>query len=163
MACLILYGLAIALSKCAILLLYVRVFTTSSKTFSITVFLTSAIVIATGIADTFVAIFQCSPVTYEWKKSIRGGKCIDELAFARYTTIPNVVTGAMMLVMPLPLLWKLNLTVPARISLIATFMHGTMYAKPSTERVSTKRVLTIKQWIHRKLCPPEHLLSHQRI
>ena len=126
MAWLILYGLSIALSKCAILLLYVRVFTTSNKTFILGVFLVGFIVIATGISNTFVAIFQCSPVAYEWNKSIQGGTCIDEIAFARYMTIPNVVTGAIMLIMPLPLSWRLNLTVSARLGLTATFLHGIM-------------------------------------
>ena len=126
MAWLILYGLSIALSKCAILLLYVRVFTTSNRTFTLSVFLIGFVVVATGIANTFVAIFQCSPVAYEWNKFIQGGTCIDEIAFARYMTIPNVVTGAIMLVMPLPLSWRLNLTVSARIGLTATFLHGIM-------------------------------------
>lgn len=126
MAWLILYGLSIVLSKCAILLLYVRVFTTSNKTFILGVFLVGFIVIATGIANTFVAILQCSPVAYEWNKSIQGGTCINEIAFARYMTIPNVVTGAIMLIMPLPLSWRLNLTVSARIGLMATFLHGIM-------------------------------------
>ncbi|CAD6583598.1 MAG: hypothetical protein ASARMPRED_001364 [Alectoria sarmentosa] len=68
MAWLILYGLSIALSKCAILLLYLRVFTTSNKAFTVSVYLMGFVVIATGIASIFVAIFQCSPVAYEWDK-----------------------------------------------------------------------------------------------
>lgn len=126
MAWLILYGLSIALSKCAILLLYVRVFTTGNKPFVIGVCLTGFVVMATGLANTFVAIFQCHPIAYEWDKTIQGGKCIDEVAFTRYMTIPNVVTGAIMLVIPLPLSWRLNLTVSARIGLTATFLHGIM-------------------------------------
>ncbi|KAL9070660.1 MAG: hypothetical protein Q9161_004714 [Pseudevernia consocians] len=73
MAWLILHGLSIALSKCAILLLYVRVFTTSNKAFTAGVYVIGFVVIATGIANTFVAIFQCSPIAYEWNKSIQGG------------------------------------------------------------------------------------------
>ena len=126
MAWLILYGLCIAFAKCAILLLYVRVFTTSNRLFTVSVYLIGFIVIATGIANTFVAIFQCSPVAYEWNKSIQDGKCIDQIAFERYMNIPNVVTGAIMLVMPLPLSWRLNLTVSARIALTATLLHGIM-------------------------------------
>lgn len=126
MAWLILYGVCIAFSKCAILLLYVRVFTTSNKTFIASVYLVGFVVIATGVANTFVAIFQCSPVAYEWNKSIEGGQCIDQIAFARYMAIPNVVTGAFMLVMPLPLAWRLNLTVSARLALTATLLHGIM-------------------------------------
>lgn len=126
MAWLVLYGLSIAFSKCAILLLYVRVFTTSNRAFTASVYLIGFVVIATGIANTFVAIFQCTPIAYEWNRSIQGGQCIDMVAFARYTMIPNVVTGAIMLIMPLPLAWRLNLTVSARIALTATLLHGIM-------------------------------------
>lgn len=144
MAWLILYALSIALSKCAILLLYIRVFTTSNKAFTVSVYLMGFVVIATGIASTFVAIFQCSPIAYEWDKSIQGGKCIDEVAFARYTAIPNVVTGAIMLIMPLPLSWRLNLTVSARIALTATFMHGIMQAHPPSTQTPPGKWLTRK-------------------
>lgn len=84
------------------------------------------IVIATGMANTFVTVSQCTPIAYEWNKSIHGGRCIDEVAFARYMSIPNVITGAVMLIMPIPLVWRLNLNVSGKIALTATFMHGIM-------------------------------------
>ena len=126
MAWLIVYGLSIALSKCAILLLYLRVFTTSDKAFAASVYVIGFVVIATGVANTFVAIFQCTPVAYEWDKSVQDGRCIDVVAFARYMTLPNVVTGAIMLIMPLPLAWKLNLEISAKLALTATLLHGIM-------------------------------------
>lgn len=49
------------------------------------------------------------------------------VAFSRYMAIPNVITGAVMLVMPLPVVWNLNIDVSAKIALTATFMHGIMY------------------------------------
>lgn len=126
MAWMIVYGFSIALSKCAILLLYIRVFTTRNRAFTVGAYLVGFVVVATGIVNTFVTILQCSPVAYEWNKSIHGGQCIDEAAFARSMAIPNVITGAIMLVMPIPLVWRLNLNVSARIALTATFLHGTM-------------------------------------
>ena len=48
------------------------------------------------------------------------------VAFARFMTIPNVVTGAIMLIMPLPLAWKLNLDFSAKLALTATLLHGIM-------------------------------------
>ncbi len=126
MAWIIIYGASIALSKCAILLLYIRVFTTSKKTFTITAYLVGLVIVATGVANTTVAILRCSPLSFAWDKSIKGGACIDEIAWTRYMAIPNVVTGAIMLVMPLPLVWKLNVSVSAKIALTATFLHGIM-------------------------------------
>ena len=122
----IVYGISIALSKCAMLVLFIRVFTTRNRTFTIGVYLIGFIVVATSTVNTFVTIFQCSPVAYEWNKDIHGGKCIDGVAFARYMAIPNVITGAIMLIMPIPLVWRLNLSVSGKIALTATFLHGIM-------------------------------------
>ena len=125
-ASMIVYGLSIAFAKCAILLLYVRVFTTFKKTFTITVCIVGFVVILIGLANIFGAIFQCSPRAFAWNKSIKGGHCIDIVAFSRYTAIPNVATGAVMLIMPLPVVWNLKLDVSAKIALTATFLHGIM-------------------------------------
>lgn len=104
----VVYGLSIALSKCAILLLYIGVFTTRNKDFTVENYLIGFVVIATGVVNKFVTIFQCSPVAYEWNKSIHGGKRVDEVAFARCNADSNVITGAIMLIMPIPLVWSLN-------------------------------------------------------
>ena len=126
MTWIVIYGTSIALSKCAILLLYVRVFTTRNRVFTVEAYLIGFVVVATGMVNTCVTIFQCSPIAYEWNKSIHGGKCIDEVTFSRYIAISNVVTGAIMLIMPIPLVWRLNLKVSGKIALTATFLHGIM-------------------------------------
>ncbi|CAD6590074.1 MAG: hypothetical protein ASARMPRED_004547 [Alectoria sarmentosa] len=126
MAWMVIYGFSIALSKCAILLLYIRVFTTRNRAFTVGAYLIGFVVVATGIVNAFVTVLQCSPVAYEWNKSIHGGECIDEVAFARSMAIPNVITGAIMLVMPIPMVWRLNLNVSAKIALTVTFLHGIM-------------------------------------
>ena len=126
MAWMSVYGVSVSLSKCAILLLYTRVFTTRKWGFTIAVYIVGAIVIATGLVNTFEAIFQCAPVAYKWNKSIKGGKCIDDVAFDRYISISNVVTGAVMLLLPLPLVWELNIQVRQKIAITLTFLHGIM-------------------------------------
>lgn len=125
-AWLVLYGISVALSKLAILFLYLRVFTSQMRAFTLVLTIVGIIVIGTGIANTFIAIFQCSPVPYTWDKTIEGGKCFNELAFARFMAIPNVVDGFVMLVMPMPLVWQLELALQQKIALTATFLHGIM-------------------------------------
>lgn len=126
MAWMIVYSLAISFSKCAILLLYVRVFTTQKRGFSITAYLVGFVVIATALTNTFTAISQCSPQAFAWDKSMPKGKCMDVFANAQYMAIPNVVTGAVMLAMPMPLVWHLKIDVSAKTALTATFLHGIM-------------------------------------
>ena len=96
------------------------------RTFTLVLTIVGIIVIGTGIANTFITIFQCSPVPYAWDKTIEDGKCFNELSFARFMAIPNVVDGFVMLVMPIPLVWKLELAIQQKIALTATFLHGIM-------------------------------------
>ena len=120
----VLYGISIAASKWAILLLYLRVFTTCNRIFNMTVYLMGFIITATALANTFVAILQCSPISYAWDDNVHSGTCIDTVAFNRYMGIPNVITGIVMLIMPLPPVLRLNITVLQKVGLSATFLHG---------------------------------------
>lgn len=122
----VLYGLAIATAKFAILLLYMRVFTARMRLFTALSYVVGFVIATTCIANTFTAIFSCSPIAYTWDKTIVGGTCIDQLTFARFISIPNVITGVVMLVMPLPLVWQLNVPVAIKVALTATFLHGIM-------------------------------------
>ncbi|KAL9020813.1 MAG: hypothetical protein Q9185_001997 [Variospora sp. 1 TL-2023] len=120
-----LYGASVALSKVAILLLYLRVFTTSAKKFVVATCVIGAVVVSIGIVTVVGSILNCTPMARNWDNNIPG-RCIDELKFARYTAIPNVVTGIAMLILPLPMVWRLNIEVQQKIALTATFLHGIM-------------------------------------
>ena len=122
----VIYGIAVASSKCAILLLYIRVFTTYNRTFTVSCYVVGSVVIAVAFVSTFGLIFQCRPVNFAWDKSVSDGTCLDFVAFERYTAIPNVITGAVMLVIPLPSVWKLKVPFAAKLALTATFLHGSM-------------------------------------
>ncbi|KAL9603522.1 MAG: hypothetical protein Q9179_002167 [Wetmoreana sp. 5 TL-2023] len=120
-----LYGASVALSKCAILLLYIRVFTTNNRAFTVAACVIGFLVGATGVATTVGSIFQCTPMARNWNGAVQG-HCINKLDFARYTAIPNVVTGFVMLLLPMPMVWRLSVTIQQKIALTATFLHGTM-------------------------------------
>ncbi|KAL8728219.1 MAG: hypothetical protein Q9181_005419 [Wetmoreana brouardii] len=120
-----LYGASVALSKCAILLLYIRVFTTNNRAFTVAACVIGFLVGATGVATTVGSIFQCTPVARNWSDAVQG-HCINKLDFARYTAIPNVVTGFVMLLLPMPMIWRLSVTIEQKIALTATFLHGIM-------------------------------------
>lgn len=110
-----------------------RVFTTCRRAFTTMCYLVGFIIVATCIVNTFVAIFQCWPIGYAWQINGGEGNCIDFVAFQRFMAIPNIVTGAIMLVMPLPLVWQLKVATPVKVALTATFLHGTMYALAQKE------------------------------
>ena len=83
------------------------------------------LVVSTSFVTVIGTIFQCRPVSFAWDKTL-DGKCFDVLAFERFTAIPNVVTGLLMLVLPLPIIWRLNVAPVTKVALTATFLHGIM-------------------------------------
>ena len=107
------------------------------RKFSLTLALVAFIVFTTGVAYAFIAIFQCSPVRLAWDKTVpEGGQCIDLATVARWMSIPNVVDGLVMLVMPVPVVWQLAIEVQQKFALTATFFHGIMYALSSLVNLS---------------------------
>ncbi|KAL8770046.1 MAG: hypothetical protein Q9209_004084 [Squamulea sp. 1 TL-2023] len=130
-----LYGASVALAKIAILLLYVRVFTAELRKFTVGTIVIGCVISATGITTIVGSIFQCTPVAYNWDKTMQG-RCINEIVFARYTAIPNVITGLAMLILPLPMVWRLYIEVPQKIALTASFLHGTIGFVASVTRLA---------------------------
>ncbi|KAL9048407.1 MAG: hypothetical protein Q9206_006047 [Seirophora lacunosa] len=130
-----LYGASVALSKIAILLLYLRVFTTNLKRFTVATYVIGFVVVATGLATMLGSVLKCIPMARNWDHNVPG-RCIDELTFARYTSIPNVVTGFAMLILPLPMVWRLKISVHQKIALTATFLHGIIGFAASVARLA---------------------------
>lgn len=123
-ALLILYSLAVAFPKLSILALYLRIFT--EKRYRITTWVLAAIISATAIAVSLTAIFQCSPVSYAWDKSIPGGTCINLALFYVCCSIPNVITDVAILLLPIPMIFKLHTNQSQKVGLSLIFLLGTM-------------------------------------
>jgi hypothetical protein len=82
---------AVAFSKLAVLLLYLKAFT--SKTTRLITWLTIYVVIGTWFSYTIAIMFQCRPFAFNWDKSIPGGTCFNVMSFSESSSVPNIVTG----------------------------------------------------------------------
>ncbi|OKL58533.1 hypothetical protein UA08_06369 [Talaromyces atroroseus] len=122
-------------AKISILLFYTRIFTVRS--FCIFAYIVGATVLAHGIGVLFAAIFQCSPIAYTWDKAIPGGSCFDQQAFYRYVSPPNILTDVLILVMPLPSVWKLHTRVGQKVALTGVFLLGSLGTVASILRMAT--------------------------
>jgi hypothetical protein len=116
------FPLCITPAKISLLLFYVRIF--CIRKFQILAYLVGSLVLAIGITVFFQTIFQCSPIAYGWDQSVGPGTCIDQTIFYRYISPFNVLTGILILVMPLPLVWKLQAPKAQKIGLTAVFLLG---------------------------------------
>jgi hypothetical protein len=120
----IIYISAFTFPKLSILAFYLKIFVTKISR-NITYFLI-VIMVATWIAETFSAIFQCWPVEYIWDKSIEGGHCVNQNALFQFWSVPNIATDMAMLVLPMPTIWNLQMSKIQKLGLTFTFLLGSM-------------------------------------
>lgn len=122
-ACQILnYPFIVTPAKISILLFYNRIFTTSK--FRVLSYAVASIVLGTGVGILFSAILQCSPVQFAWDKSIKGGTCFNQTAFFRYVSLPQILTDVVILIMPLPFVWKVQTRMTQKVALTGVFLLG---------------------------------------
>ncbi|KAJ6011669.1 hypothetical protein N7451_003081 [Penicillium sp. IBT 35674x] len=117
-------------------------------------YIVAGIVISHGLGVFFAAIFQCSPIAYTWDKAIVGGSCFDQEAFYRYVSPPNIVTDVLILVMPLPYVWKLHTQVGQKVALTGVFLLGSLGTVASVLRMTTffqDSAMTDPTWTSTKL------------
>jgi hypothetical protein len=109
-------------TKAALLFLYYRIFGISDN-FRKIVYVSAVIIIAYGIACPIVAIAGCQPVSYFWNKN-QPGRCIDEVNFFRWNGICSMLLDFLILCLPLPMAWRLKVTVRQKIIISCIFLLG---------------------------------------
>ncbi|KAI1155361.1 hypothetical protein F4825DRAFT_408305 [Nemania diffusa] len=128
------YATAVTLIKFSILALYLRLFNIN-RHFKISCYGMMGFVLAWGISVLFTTIFQCSPVTAAWDKTIVGAKCFVLADFVIGSNVPNIFADAVIIVLPLPLLWSLKLSLVRKLGLIALFLVAAITTVISLLRV----------------------------
>ena len=120
------YGIGIVLVKLAILALYRRMFPLAHvPRWWRACWWLLCVCSVLLFTPTFVGIFhQCRPIAYFWNRTIPGGHCIDLLGLILGTGITNVVLDVMILILPLPVLSKLQIGKAKKIGLIGLFLVG---------------------------------------
>ena len=115
------YNVSIAVIKLSILFLYGRIFV--QPWFKKALIALGAFVIAYSIAQIFGDIFQCVPIKSLWDPSV-SGYCINYPDLIIIMGVINIVTEIIMLVLPLPLLWRLQLSRSRKSLLTVLFTMG---------------------------------------
>ena len=82
--------------------------------------------IAWFISLVFAVIFSCHPVAFFWDKTIKGGTCIDENDLAYGITATNIVTDIVVLVLPIPWLWNLQMVSARKVAIVGIFLLGSL-------------------------------------
>lgn len=113
----------VASAKMAILILYYKVFAT--KKFRTWVWIIGTIVVLWWIGVVLAEALICIPVAYNWNKSIKG-HCGSSEWNRNLNPLPWILTDAAILVMPIPMIRKLQLPRIQRLGLIGLFLLGGM-------------------------------------
>lgn len=91
----------------------------NKKAFINSLWVVSAMFTTMNLIALLYIVFQCKPVSYAWDKSTPGGKCnpavfLQDIYYA--TTAVNIATDWFSAVLPIPLLWNLQLNRNAKLS-----------------------------------------------
>ena len=117
----ILYIPAIGLIKSSILLFYLRIF--PQKNVRMVIHGVQAIVAAWTVSITIAFLFQCAPVHKAWEFTIPG-HCVVIKRVWLGNAIPNILTDLAIIIIPLPLVWALQISRPQKYALCGIFLTG---------------------------------------
>lgn len=117
-----LYNTGLTLVKLSVLMFYVRVFRTV-RTYRIAFWIVGFILVAWCIALNFVSLLACIPIQKGWDSSVPG-RCVDRQTAFVGTAIPNILTDFILLILPMPMLWHLQISLRRKISLVGIFTAG---------------------------------------
>ncbi len=120
-----LYPACITCVKLSLLAFYKRLF--PIKPMVLAVNIVGAMVLLWCFGVCLIGAVTCIPFRKLWEPTIPGG-CIDLAKFYYGLQIPNIVTDAVILVMPLRVVWDLQMKRVQKVLLTGIFMLGFLYA-----------------------------------
>jgi hypothetical protein len=116
------YNLSLTLSKLSILLLYLTFFVFRRD--RIACFIVIGFVMLYGIYLFVSNVFGCTPVDYFWNKSDPMGRCIQPKVLWLINAGTNIFTDFVIILLPMPLIFGLQMPVRQKIGLIFIFTAG---------------------------------------
>ena len=87
-----------------------------------------ALTLAYAVTDWLKLFVICRPFAYSWDKTI-DGKCGDTLKGWLITGIVNLLIDVGVITLPLPVLWRLQMSPGKKIGLTAMFTVGTVFVR----------------------------------
>ena len=117
--------------KLSLIFLYRRIFPNRwLNWFHITLWVIGGVVVSMAIAADCLAILKCLPLKSIEDHTIKS-RCIDFGTWIAIHGLHNIITDFMLLFLPMPLVWRLNMTRMRKIQVSGIFALGALYAKQS--------------------------------
>ncbi|KAI1212190.1 uncharacterized protein F4807DRAFT_361876 [Annulohypoxylon truncatum] len=112
-------------SKLAICVLYRRLF--PQRIVLVILCVTAGIFICTSIVSLIVDLAACRPFAAQWASaSVQATQCLNKESLFIWSSLPNIITDAIMLSVPLPIVWRLHASTHLKAALTVTFAVGSI-------------------------------------
>lgn len=115
------YVCAISFIKYTILAFYWRLFSVSAR---IPICIIAASVVAWNITFICLGLFGCRPIRAAWDLTVENPHCIAPKSVYLGGSLPNVIVDFVLVLMPLPYVWRLNTSIQQRLILAGMFALG---------------------------------------
>jgi len=115
------YNAGLGCIKISIVLQYIRIFTT--RRFRMLCYITLALVLAYSIWGVFSSIFTCTPIRLFWDKTVPG-HCFNQFVLWFINAGFNIASDAIIIILPMPVLRRLNLATRQKQALMGIFAIG---------------------------------------
>lgn len=116
------YNTGLSLIKLSVLLFYVRVFR-PVQNYRVAFWIVGAMIIGWCIAINFLALFTCIPIRKAWTPTVPG-HCLRTQSTFLGTAISNIVIDVIVLILPMPMIYRLHIGTIRKIGLVAVFAAG---------------------------------------
>lgn len=123
------YKVVVCLNKVSVTLFSKRIFT--AQRFQTVSSFVLGIIVCWGLGALGATVFQCIPAKASKDPNVHS-TCIDKEAFWTAYAIGNVITDAIVLILPLPMVFRLQLKFHDKIMVSGIFLLGGLYVLHST-------------------------------
>ncbi|KAI9157932.1 Satratoxin biosynthesis SC16 cluster protein [Paramyrothecium foliicola] len=131
----ILWAFSLSACKVSVLLLCMKIFALPTMIWAARI--TIIIIAAWATTTVLLSLLICRPLAFNWNQAIPGGKCGNQVLSFTVTGIINLITDFIVLALPLPFLYNLQLPRYKKIVLLAVFSIGFLTCVISGFRIHT--------------------------
>ncbi|KAH8676123.1 integral membrane protein [Xylariales sp. PMI_506] len=117
-----LYNLAVYTCKIPVLLMYATLIPVRQMITLVRVF--GVLFTVSYLSTSIAPFFLCRPLAYTWDKTIEGGSCGNWPLYYTFCGALNITYEAIVLILPMPFFFKLQLPLSKRLILMAMFGVG---------------------------------------
>lgn len=129
----IVWATSLTLSKTSILTLYSKIFTISY--FIVAAKITAVVIFLWMLVVILGSLLICQPLESNWDQTI-AGHCGSSITLWMCHGVLNIVTDLIVLLLPMPYIYSLELSLYKKLVLMATFGLGLLCAHPSSPLLS---------------------------